>query len=272
MKDMPFWLKIILWIYFFPVMLIIYIASKFGAVCAKPGTESMQEAIMAGRCPNCGKPLKKTPQTGHYYYSCPNYCVSFTVDEGTPYYKSNYFDEREAEKRFKITSPYITRYNVNGPDPVSDYTGVVPAHRVMHIEKAFEALQTRTVLDTPITEEDFRTEIENGRKLINNICPFCGKAITKQTRFVQGYGNNVTKLTKTGYGEYTLRTEYEGTYDHNVTTYTCGCSDIQYQLSESELDGMYFKKYSTRAKNDAVQRACAFSEVYTSKRTWLPHP
>ena len=79
----------------------------------------------------------------------------------------------------------------------------------------------------------------------------------------------MTKLAKTGYGEYTFKTDYVGTRDQNIVTYVCGCQGVSYRLTEYEENGMYYKKYSTTADNDRLQRACAFSEIYTAKRTWL---
>jgi hypothetical protein len=122
--------------------------------------------------------------------------------------------------------------------------------------------------DTPITEEAFKKEIEAGRELINNKCPVCDKMIVKNTRLLKGYGENVTKMVRTGYNEYTFKTTYEGTYDQNVVTYTCGCEGVNYSLVEYEKDGMYCKKYTTTSNDDWLKKVCAFSEIHSSKKTW----
>ena len=277
MEKIPLILRIILWIYAFPIMLLIHIITKLEEKNEDKNSEStqkrMQDLIRSGRCPNCGKTMQKTPHAGgRDYYSCPSFCVNFSIKTGERYYKSNYFDEREPEKRFTVTSPYVIDYRVNEKHWDSDYsmeTGIVRPEKARNIKDAFEALRMLTIEDTPITEEKFRADIEDGRKLIRNICPMCDRIILKRANFVKGYGENVTKLVKTGYGEYTVKTDYVGTYDHNVTTYTCGCSGVRYQLHEYEDNGMYYKKYSVTSGDNVLRRACAFSEIYTAKKTWL---
>ena len=148
-------------------------------------------------------------------------------------------------------------------------TGAVDPGKARLIQAAFEELRVRTLSDTPITEDAFAWEIGAGRKLIQNQCPFCERYITKKVNFVKGYGENVTKLVKTGYGEYTIKTDYVGTRDQDIVSYVCGCQGGSYRLTEFEENGMYYKKYSTMADDDKRKRACAFSEIYTSKKTWL---
>ena len=274
MERIPLWLKIILWIYCFPIMLVIFIASKFSGNSPSDGGDTgIKDLIERKCCPNCGSALQASPQAnGRYYYSCPRYCLNFVVQAEKPYYKSNYFDERESDKRFKATTCYVERYDVKVRHWDSDIgggTGAVEPGKARLIQAAFEELRVRTLSDTPIIEDAFAWEIEAGRKLIQNQCPICERYITKKVNFVKGYGENVTKLVKTGYGEYAFKTDYVGTRDQNIVTYVCGCQGVNYRLTEYEENGMYYKKYSTTADNDRLQRACAFSEIYTAKRTWL---
>lgn len=271
MENIPMPIKVILWIFFFPIMLIAFLATKITENSPGESAENLKELIMENRCPNCGREMQVSLQNGQTYYACPKYCLSYVVKTLPKYYKSNYFDERESEKRFKITEPYIYDYNVKTRHYDSDVGGMrgaVTPDRAKKITEAFDALRTRTLVDLPITEEAFKDAIEGGKKLIHDKCPLCDTLIMKKTAFVKGYGDTVTKMVRTGYGEYTFKNEYVGTYDQNVVSYTCGCG-IKYRLSENEIDGMYYKRYSTDNDLDALQRACAFSEICTSKRTWF---
>jgi hypothetical protein len=215
--------------------------------------------------------MQPTQQANQLYYSCPKHCLYYVIRTEPKHYKSNYFDERETEKRFKITAPFVSGFGISERHYDSDVggeTGVVSRGNARNIEKAFDELRTKTLVDIPITEDKFRQAIADGKQLIEwNKCPLCETFITKKTNFVKGYGDNVTKMVKTGYGEYTFKTEYVGTYDSNVVTYTCGCG-INFSLNEGEIDGMFYKKYSTTASDDRLQRACAFSEIYSKKKTW----
>lgn len=267
MDKMPKIVKVLLWIYLFPVMLIIYLVSKNN----KPSSdkEKMKELILNKHCPHCGSEMTVSPKDSFNFISCPKYCVNFS-EKTRVYYESNYFDERETDKRLKKLSTFVTSYKIYEKYEEDGCTfGVVESSKAKVIESAFEELRIRTLEETPITEENFKAEIEAGKKLIKNQCPFCEKMIIKNTKFIKGYGENVTKLVQTGYNELSLKTTFEGSHDKNVTTYNCGCTDTNYQLVEYEKDGMYHKKYTTTSSSDYLQKACAFSEIHTKNKTWF---
>ena len=266
MNKMPKFVKIYLWIFLFPIMLIIYLTSKNNE--SNPDKEKMKKLILSNHCPHCESKMTITQKEGFNFICCPKYCVNFS-EKIKIYYESNYFNEQETNKRLKKLSTYIFSYKIYEKYEEDGCNfGIVEKDRSKVIESAFEELRIRTLEETPITENNFKSEIEAGKKLIKNQCPICNKIITKNTKFIKGSGEMVTNLIRTGYDKYSFKKEFEGTYDTNITTYNCGCQGVNYQLIEYEKDGLYHKKYTTSLDNDWIQKACAFSEIHSKNKNW----
>lgn len=226
-------------------------------------TKRRANGVKQGKCPYCGKYVRRSKIGEKYFNQCGNCCVD-SYSTQTEYY-ANYFVESEPEKVFteKISLTELRGDWYTMPDRLNNTLKYLGAHG-----------------DTvKITAGDtrFGQMISDGKKLINNICPICNGEIKEYSRLVKGYGENVTRLVRTGYNELTFKNEYSGTYDTNVRVYRCPQKHGGYELYETDYYGIYRKRYClksvenlTESQKERLYKAAAFSNAETRNKYWQP--
>lgn len=223
------------------------------------------KGVLKGKCPYCGRAMDQRKGYGGVYYNSCNRCfldMTTKVD-----YYTNYFEEYPTEYNTdKIYTEKLTYSELKGdwytmPDQLRETL------------KYLNELKT-TVKVAP-DDPKFYQMISDGKKLINNVCPICNGEIKKYKRFCQGNMQNVTKLVRTGYGEYTLKNEYEGSPDTTMIFYQCPQQHGSYDLEETCKNGIYSKKYSLRSYEnladyqiERLKKASAFSYINSKTKKW----